>query len=133
MKKTTKKIAVGTAIAAVGGYVAGLLTAPKSGKETRKSIEKTAGKTIEYGEKTLKNLHTDLNKTIKIATTEVAKLKGKSKEELEMALNVGEKAKDKAREILSAFHEGDADDKDLKKAIDKTTEAIKSLKSFIEK
>jgi len=42
MKKETK-FGLVAAGAAVAGYVAGILTAPKSGKETRKDIKDKAG------------------------------------------------------------------------------------------
>jgi gas vesicle protein len=41
-----KKIALSAIIAGVAGYGIGLLTAPKSGKDTRKDIKNTAQKTI---------------------------------------------------------------------------------------
>ncbi len=45
MKKDNgKKIAIGTAIGLAAGYVTGILTAPKSGKETRQDIKKIAPK-----------------------------------------------------------------------------------------
>ncbi len=133
MKKSTKKIALGTIFAAIGGYLAGILTAPKSGKETRKDIQKTADKSIAFAEKSLKQLHTELNKNITKATKKLSQLTGKPKKELEAALELGVKAKNKARDLLSAVHEGDADDQDLKKAIENTTEAISHLKSFLDK
>ena len=35
MKKKTEKIAIGTAVAAAVGYLAGILTAPKTGKSLK--------------------------------------------------------------------------------------------------
>ena len=37
--KITKKVLIGTALGLAAGYVAGILTAPKSGKETRQDIK----------------------------------------------------------------------------------------------
>jgi len=42
-------------------------------------------------------------------------------------------AKEKAREILSAVHEGDADDKDLKKAVDEASKAVAHLRTYLKK
>lgn len=50
MKKGTK-YALGTAVAAGIGYVAGILTAPKSGKETRQNIQDQAIKAKKESEK----------------------------------------------------------------------------------
>lgn len=40
--KTVKKFAIGTTLGAFAGAVSGILLAPKSGKETREDISKTA-------------------------------------------------------------------------------------------
>ena len=44
MSKRSRNFALGTAVAAAVGYLAGVLSAPKSGKETRKDIARTASK-----------------------------------------------------------------------------------------
>ena len=133
MKNTTKRFAVGTLLAAAAGYVAGILTAPKSGKETRQDIKETTEKTIQETEKQLKKLHTELSDLLLQAKTRAEKLSGKAKEEMDMAVKATHTVKEKAREILSAVHEGDADDKDLQKAIKDSQKAIDHLKTFLAK
>lgn len=132
-KGTTKKFAVGAAVAAAAGYVAGILTAPKSGKETRQDIKHTAETTYTVAEKDLKALHTELNKLLGEGRTRVTDLKGTAQENLEKAMATAKTAKEKARELLSAVHEGGADDKDLKKAIGEATSAVDHLKSYLKK
>jgi gas vesicle protein len=131
--KNVKRFALGAALAAAAGYAAGVLTAPKSGKETRADIQHkvTAGKL--EAEKQLKKLHTQLSQSIDEAKDRAGELKGKAKTELDAATDNGVKAKEKARELLSALHEGDADDKDLKKAIKDTQAAIEHLKVYLKK
>jgi gas vesicle protein len=133
MSKTTKKIAIGAAIAGVTGYVAGILTAPKSGKETRQDIKDTAVKARNEAEKRLKALHGDLSKLIDEGKKQAANLKDKAKQELDSALEVANISKQKAKEMLSAVREGQADDKDLQKAIDDANTAIKHLSSYLKK
>jgi gas vesicle protein len=133
MKKSTKSLAIGTAIAAGVGYVTGLLTAPKSGKETRKDIHDTALKAKREAEKKLKKLHSDLDSLIIEGRKQAEKLKAGSKQDLTMALEVANKAKIKAREALSAVHEGGGDDKDLQKAIKEASSAVDHLKIFLKK
>lgn len=133
MKKSTKALALGTAIAAVGGYVAGVLTAPKSGKETRKDIKDAATKAYVEAEKKLKGLYSELSDLIETSKSKVGELKDQSKEQFEKALAVAQKAKDKAKQVLSASHEGKADDKDLKAAIEEANKALANLKKFIKK
>jgi gas vesicle protein len=128
-----KKFAVGALIAAAAGYVAGLLTAPKSGKETRQDIKEGAKATYTAAEKELKVLHTELNKLLDEGRSKADELKGTAKENLDKAMAAAKTAKEKARELLSAVHEGDADDKDLKKAIDDATKAVDHLKAYLKK
>ena len=56
---SNKKWALGAVIAAIGGFITGILTAPKSGKETRQDIKDEAVKLKGEAEKTLKQLHTE--------------------------------------------------------------------------
>ena len=133
MGKTAKRFALGTLFAAVAGYIAGILTAPKSGKETRAEIKDTATKSVNEAEKQLKKLHTELNKVINQAKGEADSVKGKAREEVDAAIAKTMADKEKARQVLSALHEGDADDKDLEKAIKEATKAIDHLKSFVAK
>jgi gas vesicle protein len=131
--KVVKWIALSAALAAAAGYVAGILTAPKSGKETRADIKNAAIAGKAEAEKQLKQLHTQLATLLNQAKEEAAGLKGKAQNDLNDAMDKAKKAKDKARVILSAVHEGDADDQDLKKAIDEAKKAMKSLKIYMKK
>ncbi|MDB5165107.1 MAG: exported protein of unknown function [Candidatus Saccharibacteria bacterium] len=128
-----KRIAIGGTIAAVAGYLAGLLTAPKSGKETREDIKATATKSYSEAEKDLKKLHTELGKVIDEAKSNGEKVSGKTQKELTDLLNKAKDTKEKAREMLSAIHEGDADDKDLDKAIKDASKAIDHIRDFLKK
>lgn len=133
MKKSTKKFALGTILAAITGYFAGILTAPKSGKETRKDIKDTASKGLTEAEKKLKKLHSQLETTINEATKNLQKLTGKTKKELQTALASSNAAKTKAQDLLSAVHEGKAKDSDLEQVITSTTNAVDHLKKFLKK
>lgn len=130
-KDTGKKVVLGAAVAGVAGYVAGILTAPKSGKDTRKDIKNAAIKAKTEAEKKLKELHSELDKKIAIARKKGAVLTGKAKTDLDKALEKAGNAKEKARHILSALHEGDAEDPDLKKAVAEAKAAIKSLEKYV--
>lgn len=133
MGKSAKKWAVGAVVAGVAGYVAGILTAPKSGKETRADIKNAAVKAKTESEKKLKEIHSELNKHLAEAKEMGAKLSGKARDELSSAVDKAKAAKEKARELLSALHDGDADNPELKKAVDEGKSAINHLKKFIKK
>ena len=133
MGKTAKRFAAGAAVAGVAGYVAGLLTAPKSGKETRGDIKDAAVRGMSEAEKDLKMLHTELDKLLAEAKQQGEKISGKTKTELEDLLTKARDTKEKAREMLSAIHEGDAEDKELKQAIKAANEAVDNIKKYLKK
>ena len=133
MNKLFKSLALGTLIAGAAGYVAGLLTAPKSGRATREDIKNAADNTISEAERQLKKAHTELNELLTEAKKRGADLQGKAKTEYEDVTVKATTAKQKAREILSAVHEGSADDKELQKAMNDASKALKHLKTFLKK
>lgn len=128
-----KRLAVGAAVAGAAGYLAGLLTAPKSGKETREDIKKAANQGLSEAEKQLKGLHTDLAKTVEEAKVRGSDMSGKAQKELNGLVDKAKDAKEKVREVLSAVHEGDASDKDLKKAVADAKHALVHLKDYLKK
>lgn len=131
MRKRERNVAIGTVVAAGLGYALGVLTAPKSGKETRIDIQKAAVKAKTEAERKLKNLHSDLGKLITDGKKQAAKLTMTGKREWKEALSKAEDAKAKAREMLSAIHEGDADDHDLDQAIKDIKSSIAHLKKYL--
>src|SRR5687767_3218278 len=133
MDKRTKRWALGALIAAAAGYIAGLLTAPKSGKETREDIKEGVEHGMAEAEKRLKQLHTQMADTIGLAKEKAETLKGAAKNDLQGAIDKTTVVKEKARELLSALHEGGAEDKDLQKAINDANKAIEHLKTYLKK
>ncbi|CAN5648048.1 hypothetical protein BH23PAT2_BH23PAT2_00350 [soil metagenome] len=133
MSKNTNKFAVGALFAAVAGYVTGLLTAPKSGKETRKDIHDTALRARNEAEKKLKQAHSELQDLLDRGNNVANDVSGKAKDGFNDALKHAATAKEKAKGLLSALHEGDSDDKDLQKAIKEADSAIEHLKSYVAK
>src|SRR5438105_3930940 len=127
MKDSTKKIAIGATLAAAAGYLAGILTAPKSGKETRADVKNAAVKAKTEAEKQLKVLHSELSELIVKARAKSGPLKNKTEKELTDIIAVALTAKEKARQVLSAFHEGGAEDKELQSAIKDVNKAVSHL------
>lgn len=129
-KNTGKKIAIGAAVAGVAGYVAGILTAPKSGKETRQDVKNAAVKAKLSAEKQLKKLHSDLSAQIETTRQSVKKAHAGTSKEIEKALTAAAKAKDKVRTTLTAIHEGGAEDQDLDAAVKEAKAALAHLRSY---
>lgn len=133
MKKRRSNVAIGALFVAGIGYVAGILTAPKSGKETRDDLQRAALKAKSDAEANLKKLHGELDTLIEEGKTRAKDINDSARGEYVDVLGRAQFAKQKARELLSALHEGDTQDKDLKKAIDEVTQAIDHLKTYLKK
>jgi gas vesicle protein len=132
-KKRSGNLAAGALIAAAAGYVAGILTAPKSGKETRKDIQTAASKAKAESEKKLKELYAELSGLVDTAKTKVKTASTSAKTEIDKAVNAAQSAMTKAGDLLSAVREGEADDKELKQAIKEAEAATKHLKEYLAK
>lgn len=130
-KDNNRKFALGALIGSVAGVIAGLLTAPKSGKETREDIKETANKVFLEAEKRLKILYGELNELIDRGAEEAKKRTGKAKDELDKAIGLAEKAQVKAKEVISAIRSGETDNPELEKAIKDVTNAKDHLKKFL--
>lgn len=128
-----KRLAIGAAVAGAAGYVAGILTAPKSGKQTRQDLKQAAERGMTEAEKQLKQLHTELGDKVDEARSRGEEVSGRAKKELGNAIDSAKDAKEKAREVLSALHEGDASDKDLQKAIADAKHALEHIKDYLKK
>jgi len=133
MGKSLKKFALFAGIAAAVGYLAGILTAPQSGKETREDIKDAAQKGISQAEKQLKKTLAELSDLIEDLKKQGEKLGDRAAKEINELVEKAKVARDKAREVLSAIHEGDADDEDLKDAVNQANEALDHLKAYLRK
>lgn len=133
MGKTLKKIAIATGVAAVVGYLAGILTAPQSGKETREDIKNTAQKGISEAEKQLKKTLAELSDLIDGLKKRGDELGDRASKQFDELVEKGKHARNKAREVLSAIHEGDANDKDLQEAVTQASDALKHLRTYLNK
>lgn len=132
-RQTFKRVAIGSAVAAAAGYVAGVLTAPKSGKQTRRDIKVAADRSRQEAEKDLKRLHSELDKVIGESKKRSEKLSSRAQKEFDDLVEKAKVTKEKAREMLSAIHEGDAQDQDLKRAVKNANSALEHLRDYLKK
>lgn len=132
-KGTVKKFAIGAAMAAAFGYVAGILTAPKSGRETRADLKDATSKGIAEAEKQLRRLQDDLDKLIDQARDRAEDVSGRTRREFEKVVDTAKDSKEKVRDLLSAVRNGEAEDRDLKKAIADASKAIDHLRDYLSK
>lgn len=127
----TKNAFLGVALGLLVGYAAGVLSAPKSGKETRQDIADVGAKFVHQAGDTIDNLQDQLNDLINLAKDQVSTLNDRRKEELEKLVHTAKDASDKANSIYSAVKEGKADDPDLKKAVENFKKAKNHLATFL--
>src|ERR1700704_773573 len=127
MSKAAKRMALGTLFAAVAGYLAGLLTAPKSGRETRADIKQKTTEQISEAEKQLKKVHAQLNDVLAQVKEQASQLEGKARKELDEVVAKTSDVREKVREVLSNVHEGKlTEDKDLQAVIASANKTIDS-------
>ena len=132
MRKEGKWV-IGASVVAGIGYIAGVLSAPRSGWRTRKKLAKSASKAKIDGEKQLKKLYSELSVQLSEAENTIKKAKKGTDKELKKQVISAKKTKEKAKQLLSALHNGDAEDPDLKKMVVEAKKAKTNLAKFLKK
>jgi len=130
-KNVGRKIVAGTIFALVAGYVVGILTAPKSGKETRQDIKNASDIAMCEAEAKLKDFYAELSKVLDQATDKAKIATGKGREKLDDLMADAREAQIKVKEVLSAIRHGDAEDPDLRSAIKQASQAKKDLVYYL--
>ena len=125
-----RKIAVGALVVGAVGYVAGILTAPKSGKDTRQDISDKASELKQESIDHLEDLRDELDELLKVTKDKTVALSAKAREEFNEAVVSAKDAKNKAGTVLKAVKAGEADDPELNKAIKQAKLAIKNLNRY---
>jgi gas vesicle protein len=128
---TKKKIAAGAALAGITGYLAGILTAPKSGKETRRDLSDKAGEVKDSSQAQLESTLNDLSDGLQKAKGKTSVLNTKAKQEFDEAVVKAKDAQNKAGAVLKAAKAGEAEDPDLNKAIKQGRLALKNLAKYL--
>lgn len=126
-----RKIAIGSVIAGGIGYLAGILTAPKSGKQTRKQIADTAEDVVNGAEDQLLDLNDELKDLIKSTKVKTVALGSGARAEFNEAVVRAKDAQNKAAQVLKAAKSGQASDPDLNKAVRQARQAIKNLAKYL--
>jgi gas vesicle protein len=132
-KGNARKFAITTAIAATAGYVVGVLTAPKSGKETRDDIKLTVDNGVSEVEKQLTHAHDELKKVMDQVTAAPGKLNSKAKAEFDEVVGKASDAKNKSQEVLKAVRNGSSNEKELQVALNQAKAALKNLRKYLGK
>lgn len=128
---TARKVALGSAIAGVAGYLAGILTAPKSGKQTRKDIADKAEDIKSDTEDQLADLNDELKDLIKSTKVKTIALSSTARAEFNEAVVRAKDAQNKTAQVLKAAKAGEASDPDLNKAVKQARQALKNLGKYL--
>lgn len=132
-KSDGKSVLAAVIIGAAAGYVAGILTAPKSGKETRADIKNATDKYVADAQVKLQSLREDLSNLIDDATERAKLYSDKGKKEVAGLVDKAKSAQVKAKAVLGAVKSGEADDKDLQKALQDANSAKDHLAEYLKK
>lgn len=133
MSDYKRKIALSALVAGLIGYGVGILTAPKSGKETRNDVRKSAESYTRKLEIKLKKYHVDITELIAEAKVIGLSYKGKAKNELNKLTDIALEARHRISLALTALHEGEKVDVELEDAINDATDSIDKLRNFVDK
>jgi len=125
-----KKMAASAVIAGIAGYISGILTAPKSGKETRRQLAEEAEGVKQSTEEQLEKANKELQVLIKDAKTKSVSLSAKAREEFNEAVLRAKDAQNKATTTLKAMKSGEAEDPELNKAVKQARQAAKNLSKY---
>jgi len=102
---------------AIIGFVAGILSAPKSGKETRGDIQEAASGAAAQMDDKLKLLYKALSKNVKELDARAKKVTGKSKKELQNLRKRAVAVRKKIKMVLSDLHDGLVDSEDVEQVV----------------
>jgi gas vesicle protein len=133
-KDEIKRTALGIGLSAAAGFVAGVLIAPKSGKQSREDLSNKTKSELSLAEDKLKLLHSQINELISVAKDGGRELDidSRAAKKYAMILDSAKSAKEKLSLILDAIKQGgSSEDQELNKAIKEAEQAINHAKSFL--
>jgi gas vesicle protein len=129
--KAGGKLALGALIGGLAGYLTGVLTAPKSGKQTRTDIANKAEAVKDGAESQLQDAVDELNGTMADLKSKTLALSAKAREEYDETLIKAKDAQNKAAQVLKAVKAGEASDPELNKAVKQARQAAKNLARYL--
>jgi gas vesicle protein len=128
-----KQILVGSGLAAVAGYLAGILTAPKSGKQTRGDIVNNSKRAVKKAEREAKKVQAEADDAVKQLKKQGAKASKLSKDDFNDLTDKAKTAGTKAKAVATAFKDGKADDEELNRAVNQAKSAVKNVRKYLQK
>ena len=124
-----KKFGIGVILGAIAGVLAGFLTAPKSGKETREDLIQKANEVKGSAERKLKDAHKELGNISDDAKKKAKELSGLAKDEMDELSKKADSLKEKVKTAITSIKSGDDDNDDA--TIDQLLSDLTALKDKI--
>lgn len=131
MNKDTKNLGIALIAGLAAGYALGILTAPKSGKETRGDLKEAGSKAYKAAEVRLKGSYEDLSDVIAKAGKQTKKLSTKGREELDVLLAAAHDAQGRVKQLIASVRRGDATPEQLEDVVVAAQVAKDELSDFI--
>jgi gas vesicle protein len=132
MKKNSRNIVVGAILVGAASYVAGILTAPKKGKETREDIRHASINLKISLEKSLKQLYADSTKQLERALNINQQLTTRTKQELESLITAVKHARDNIKIYLTSLRDGDIEEEQITLLLSDGRDNTERLKFFVD-
>jgi gas vesicle protein len=132
MKKNSRNIIVGAILVGAASYVAGILTAPKKGKETREDIRHASVNFKISLEKSLKKLYADSSQQLERALHVNQKLTAQTKKELDLLVASVKHAKDRIKIYLTSLRDGEIEEEEITLLLSDGRDNTERLKFFVD-
>lgn len=130
-KDVSVAAAVGLVTGLATGYLVGLLTAPKSGAETRQYIVDATNRAVASAQQKLSASQAQVSELVEVAKAKAKSLTMYRRQDLDELIDSAKIAQDKAKAMLIAVKQGEADDPDLQRAVEKANQAKENLANFL--
>ncbi len=130
-KRSLKKTAATAFLVGLAGYIAGLLTAPKAGKETREDIRRSLPVDKRDAIEKAEFLYSELNELLSNAVEDHEVLTTKALHKLNLALDKAKSGRDKLETVIEAVKHGEGSDRDLNQSIKEAEKAVVHFKKFM--
>lgn len=131
MGKDVKNVGMALIVGLSAGYALGILTAPKSGKDTRDDLKEVGSKAYKAAEARLKGSYEDLSEVIANASRQTKKLGAKGRAELDDLLAAAHDAQGRVKQLITSVRRGDATEDQFEDVVKAAQVAKDKLEDFI--
>ena len=133
MNKDLRNVGIAAVVGLAAGYALGILTAPKSGKETREDIKDASTKAYKAAEARLKDTYEDLGDFIQKASSQAKKIGDKGRDQLDGLVSSAKDAQARVKKLVSSARNGEGTPEEFEDAVKAAREAKSDLQEFIDK